>query len=131
MEYKNTISLILIGKDYNKDIFNRTYVLLKDNKLPSAELLYGQSESIESKVKLFVSECLKYNSDFLKTNLLDVEVVNKDGVICDMLYSCVFGLMPKLNKIGTFYSISEIEEREILLDERTRRYIYRESSRIT
>jgi hypothetical protein len=128
MEYFNTISWLVIAKDRSKSIYEQNLLLLDDKlSIPSISLLYG--ESIESKFFELSEKTIKYSNGWIQKNLIDINSVNQEGVICDFLYSSVLLFMPNLNKIGTFYSLKEIEERNIILNGRIRNCITRESSR--
>jgi hypothetical protein len=128
MEYFNTISWLVIAKDRSKNIYEQNLLLLDDNlKIPSISVHYG--DSIESKFYELSEKTVKYSNGWIQKNLIDICSVNSDGVICDFFYSSVLLFMPNLNKIGTFYSLKEIEERNITLNGRITNCIRRESAR--
>lgn len=128
MEYFNSIKWLLIAKDRSKNIYDQSLILLDENlNLPSIAVKYG--DDIEAKFLELSANSIKYSNGWINKNLIEICSINSGNIICEFLYSSTVLFMPKLNKIGTFYSLKEIEERNIILNGRIRECITRETAR--
>lgn len=126
MEYRNQITWIVIGKDRNKKFSEQNIILLDNTELITKQLLYG--DVIAEELKKLSDEYLKYNEKFVSKELVDINSINKDGIISELVYLSVVNYIPNLNKKGTFYTLEEIETRDILIHERYGKHIRRKCS---
>lgn len=126
MEYCNQITWIVIGKDRNKKFSEQNIILLDNTELITKQLLYG--DVIVEELKKLSDEYLKYNEKFVSKELVDINSINENGVISELVYLSVVNYIPNLNKKGTFYTLEEIETRDILIHERYGKHIRRKCS---
>lgn len=126
MEYFNKITWIVIAKDRNKKILDQNLILLDEENVITKDLNFGSD--INDEFKSLSSKYIKYNEKFVKPELVDVVSVNKNNIICEIIYISVINYITNVNKAGTFYSLEELETRNIKIDERYGKHIRRRIS---
>lgn len=123
MEFVNKLSWIVIAKDKSKPFLQQNLILLEDHDFVNTDLTYG--DNIEKALESLSSRYLKYDPNFVTKELVDIVSINKDNIALEIIYLSVINYMPNLNKFGTFYSIEEIERRNINIDERYGKHLRR------
>lgn len=123
MECTNKLSWIIIAKDKSKSFLQQNLILLEDGNFINTNLSYG--DCIEKALESLSSRYLKYDPKFVTKELVDIISINKDSVGLEIIYLSVVNYIPSLNNYGTFYSIEELERREIKIDERYGKHLRR------
>lgn len=126
MEYINKLSWMVIAKDKNKPFLQQNLILLEDYNFINTDIAYG--DNIDSALKALSSRYLKYDPDFVNKELVDIVSINQNCTILEIIYLSLVNYIPGLNNYGTFYSLEEIERRNIEINERYGKHLRRKCS---
>lgn len=115
---KTKITLIIAKIDKSVEFFLDDYFQIylgKDKKFPSA---YVNKNGVDECINNIFSNYLKIDRKWAKTRISDARTLFDNGVLCtEIVYICYIPSVWDIEKTGTFYTIKELEEADIKIDE--------------
>lgn len=119
MEFnKLKISYLVVALDKTLTNVNKSYLkLLLTDDLSVPSIIIDDISNFESPLEALRrlhDEYIKYNFEFPIKQLCDVRFV---GNICEITYLITLNYVPKMNKKGRLFSLREIQERNIEIEE--------------
>lgn len=114
---KLKLSYLICAVDKNKKYHDRDYLrifLNKDKEVPS-KLIETFETDEKTTLKELHSQYLKYDFDFYPKSLCGFRILDKD--ICEICYLITVRYLGGIEQNGSFYTIEQIQEKNILLEE--------------
>jgi hypothetical protein len=112
-QIKVKISYLVVGVEKMREKM-RFYMLLDNDLVVPHAIMDRLDKSPEEYLRSLHDEYVEYSFDFLTKDLASVRFVEN---ICEIVYLVNVNYVPRMNKKGRLFTLEELEEREIEIED--------------